>query len=190
MRDLSETEVEILSRVGRDLPTPITSAQFAELTGKCEHVARAAFDNLYRWGLVTKALPSAAKHDSRLGPAPVPTCRLLLWEVVQPQQKGVGVIAHWAVRRLANGYWSVVPPSGVAIERGCFPMSGQRGLTEADALTVARFGHHLTAKHPDPLQSCGQCAEDLRIPMYDHTGEPWLPGPDEIEERRRRGDRE
>lgn len=93
-----------------------------------------------------------------------------------------GVITHWAVRRLANGYWSVVPPSGVAIERGCFPMGGQRGFTEADALTVARFGHHLTAKHPDPLQSCGQCAEDLRIPMYDHTGEPWLPGPEEIED--------
>ena len=90
-------------------------------------------------------------------------------------------VSYWSIRRLATGDWEVVPPSGVAIKRGCFPVRGHRGFTQDDALVIAKFGRHLSEHHPDPMSVCAICKEQ-GVGMYWWTGEPWLPAPGEEDE--------
>lgn len=89
-------------------------------------------------------------------------------------------VTYWSIRRLASGYWEVVPPSGVPIQRGYCTVSGGRGFTQDDAYCIAKFGIHLTERHADPLQICQRCRDEVRVGVYDVDGHPWKPPLEEV----------
>lgn len=87
---------------------------------------------------------------------------------------------RWAVREMPNGDWVVIPPSGEPIERGCFRRGAHWGFTHDDALCIARFGFHLSARHKGVFSDCAECRADNRVPIYNSKGEPWTPTLEEI----------